>query len=715
MKKLPVNPAVAVGLGHFGGATLCHLAKRLQPIHPALFEGTGWLWLTDSGWRTDLPPSSPNPLSIGDAPSDLAPELLTQAFDQVTSQANLAGLKKAGYDPGSTLDVVVAAHANDPLTLAGLGPLLDLARAQAPEEARLTLVLACDSRRFSGPSASDLVRFFDALADQTLTWCYLCDTLDAQGRVSMSGGSLEEVIQAQVELMAGFLALLLASDLRREPAYSPQLAHEVDVSPGTALANVFGLAAYVMPVDAIAARVRDQLALRLHQAAFPKRAVPTDWDAAWAARDRLLAAVDLSPQGLGRRLLRGADGTSLYFDTRPPDLSDLDRAQTLKVLARWRSGLEEAWQDQSVSPPDQVGRNAQELFAELAQGIEAEVDRLVASGSQGIHRAMALLDELPQTIEAARVQVLADDKYYRKRAVPSVDQKFRELGESASQMERWWWPLPPLTVVCILIVLSSPSWLASGLLAVLWFGVAVCFFWDRRRRLTRRQAEFIDAVQLKYQLLQDQAMHVERREIFDKLLRVVRGQRQVLFVWKDTLKAAQASLAEAEPPSLRLAWGERPLCQPEDYPSPVADWDQEKIADIAAAHLRPLAPPLWRESDVGAVLAWLRQGAEAALVGWRRSINALDWQDPDLHRAIARLAGRVQPQWPLTAEQDCPVEVKLLGLPDRDALPLSGLERLGEVILVSTGDPARLTLVVTCHGLPLPELDALRPLWPELE
>lgn len=727
---LRVNPAVVVGLGHFGGATLRRLADRLRPIHPALVEGMGWLWLTGSGWRADWPDSLPNPAGTSDAQPNLAPEPLAQALDQATSQANVAALEAAGYEPGTTLDTLVVARIDDPLTRAMLWPLLDLIRAQPPlRENRVTLTLACDSRRFVGSEASELAEFFGALAERlaadrtepspgALAWCYVCDTLDLDSRLLGSDGASEAVVWSQGELVEGFLALLLGSGLRRDPAYTrtalPQLAHDTSAPVEAALVSSFGLGAYALPVEAIAALARDRLALRLHEVAFPPKSSVADRDAAWVARDRLLTAVDLSPQGLGERLLRGPDGAPIRFDTQPPDLADLDQETTLQALAYWRNGLEEAWTDENAAPSVQIAGNAEALLAELSDLVEEEVDELIQTGPRGVHQAMVFLDELPQTIERARVQIIADDKYYLKMSIPSIDQKFRELGESAIQMERWWWSLTSLTLLSILILLSSPSWLAAGLLVLLWFGAVVYLFWGSRRRLSGRQAEFIDAVRLKYRLLQEREMHVRRRGLFDELIEVVRQERQTLFAWKDAVKAVQATLAEASAPAPSLACSERLLCEPGDYPSPVDDYDEEKIAEIAAHYLGLAECPPWRQSGAAEVVAWLRAGAEAALVSWRRSISVASWRQPEPSQAIAWLVGQVQPQWPLAANERRQVELKLVGLPDKDELALPQSNELGQLVSASTWDFARLTFVPTYHGLDLKRLAAVRPLWEAL-
>ncbi|MCP4531085.1 MAG: hypothetical protein GY831_07645, partial [Delftia sp.] len=178
------------------------------------------------------------------------------------------------------LDTVVVAHVDEPMAREALWPLLDLVRAQPPlRENRMTLVLACDSRRFSGPSASALAQFFDQLAERlvadrakavpgAIAWCYLCDTLDADSR--LLGSDAQDAVKSQLELVEGFLTLLLGSGLRRDPAYVrtalPELAHDVHAPPSAALVSSFSLGAVVLPVDQIVALARDQLALRLHEA-----------------------------------------------------------------------------------------------------------------------------------------------------------------------------------------------------------------------------------------------------------------------------------------------------------------------------------------------------------------------------------------------------------------------------------------------------------------
>jgi hypothetical protein len=443
---LRLNPAVVIGLSDFGGAALCLLAGRLRPTHPALFEKMGWLWLTLSGWQAGpFPDPAPDPSGEHVAPLDIAPAPLARALDAATSQATVAALSRAGYDVGATLDTVVVARADDPFTQGALWPLLDLIRAQPPlRENRVTLVLASDSRRFTGPSAPALAEFFGALAERlaadrsdpapgAIAWCYLCDALDVDSRLLGGAGGIKTVVQSQVELAAGLAALLVGSGLRRDPLYErsalPELAHDLSAPSDAALFSSFGLGAFVLPVEQIAALARDRLALRLHEAALPPQASVADREAAWSAYERFLAAADLSPQGLRDRLLRGPDGAPIRFDTSPPDLGGLDPETILKALARWRTGLEERWGDEGSSPPAQIARNADTLLDEMSAEIRREVAGLAQSGPRGLHQALAFLDELPQALEEARVQLMADDSNYLKKTIPSADERFRELGK----------------------------------------------------------------------------------------------------------------------------------------------------------------------------------------------------------------------------------------------------------------------------------------------
>lgn len=730
---LRVNPAVVVGLGDFGGAALHLLVARLRPTHPALLEGIGWLWLTMSGWGAQAwPDPPPDPAAEHMAPVSVAPAPLAQALDQATSQATVAASERAGYDVGTALDTVVVARVDDPLAQEALWPLLDLIRAQPPlRENRVTLVLASDSRRFAGPSAPALARFWGALAERLVTdranpvsgavaWCYLCDTLDVDSRLLGGGGGIKEVVQSQVELVGGFLALLIGSGLRRDPAYartaSAELAHDVSAPLDTALVSSFSVGAYVMPVAPIAALARDRLALRLHEAAFPSQASVQDREAAWSARERLLAATDLSPRGLRGRLLRGPDGTRLRFDTTPPDLTGLDPQAALQALARWRVDLEAQWADESTSPLAQSTRNADALLEELTGLVRREVDGLVEDDPRGLYQALAFLEEMPQAIEEARVQLLADDSDSAKRTIPSADESFRQLGDQVTGKRRPWHSLLLASVVYVpLIVLSlQMQRTVWPILLALWLGTMISILalqpWRQRRQLAERRADFITAVRLKFRTTQERKLRAQRRDTLEGLLEAIRRERQALLAWQETIAAAPTTLVDADVPSFRPACGERPLCDAADYPSPVQGYDGEQIAALAALHLDPHTRPRWRESDVGIIVAWLREGAERALAGWQRGIGVAGWSEPEPAQAINELAAAVQTQWPLAPDERRQVELNLVGLPERDELLLPQLERRGQIV-VSTYDSARLSYAPTCHGLRLKESAATRPLW----
>jgi hypothetical protein len=661
--RLRVNPAVIVGLGDFGGVALRRLSERLRAHHPALLERSGWLRLTTSGWREPLgaetTTSGPYDAAPLHAPVNIAPAPLARALDEATSQATVSALQQAGYDPSARLDTIFVAHADEALAREALWLLLDLLRAQPPlRQNRLTLILACDSRRFSGPLALELGRFFDQLSQRLVSdraapapgsihWCYLCDVLDVDSR--LLGDEGKDAVQSQAELIEGFMALLLASNLRRDRAYArtalPELAHDASAPPDAALVSSFSLGALVLPVDQIVALARDQLALRLHAAAFPIKSSVTDRDTGWSARERLLASVDLSPQGLRARLLRGPDDAPLRFDAAPPDLSGMDPDTLLQGLARWRNALQTRWDQEGDSPPAHITRNADALLDGLREQVQLQVDRMLQDSPRGLHQALAFLDELPQAIERAQVQLVADDGPFLEKAIPSADQKFRELGK-AIMGYRWRWEgyIVPMGIAVFFLVIKmlekSATWPFYLVVAGLMVYVLLVSRWRRPRYLAKRQTDFIAAVRLKFQSLQEREMRAGRRGVLDKLSQAVRQERQALLGWRETLAAARDVLAQAKVPPFQAICGERPLCDPAEYPSPIPAYDKEKIAAIAAHYLDPGTRPYRREEQAQAIADWLRQGAERALAAWRESLTVSAWSGADAAQALGELAAR---------------------------------------------------------------------------
>lgn len=732
---LRVNPAVVVGLGDFGGVALRRLADRLRPTHPALLDEMGWLRLTVSGWA-EKPLGGEATLEkwrdTVPTPFAIVPGPLAQAFDRATSQATVGALREAGYEVSATLDTVVVAHGEEPLAREALWPLLDLVRAQPPlRKNRVTLLLACDSRRFSGPSALGLAQFFERLAERlvadrarpvpgAIAWCYLCDTLDIDSRLLGAGD--KDVVQSQLELLEGFLTLLVGSGLRRDPAYVrtalPELAHDVHAPPDAALVSSFSLGACVLPVDQIAALARDRLALRLHEAAFPAQASIADRDAAWSARERWLAAVDLSPTGLRDRLLRGPDDAPLRFDTTPPDLTGMDEETILKGLARWRNDLETRWAEEGTSPPAQIKRNADALLDELSGQMRREVDRLLKDSSRGLHQALGFLDELPQAIREAQIQLTADDSGSLK-TVPSADQKFLELGELVTDM-RWNWREKLFSMglyfaaFAILYFLRGEARFAWAVLLLgLGMGIITSVRIVRRRskEWPRRQADFISAVRLKFKSAQERDMRDKRRGILDELSQAVRQERRALQDWRETVTRAQTALADADTPPFQSVCGERPLCDPVEYPSPVEGYGEAKVAEIATHYLDAAARPYRREDEAQVIVAWLRQGAERALAGWRETLSVAHWTGAEPSQVIAELVSTVRPQWPLAPHERRQVELNVVGLVERDERVLPEQDDGDQTVVVSTCDPVRLSYVPTRHGLNLKELAATRPLW----
>jgi hypothetical protein len=730
---LRVNPAVVVGVGDFGGVALRRLTDRLRRTHPTLVAGMGWLRLTTSGWQepsgAELTTAGPYHAAPVYAPLTLAPAPLAQALDAATSQATVGVLREAGYDVSASLDTLIMAHADEILAREALWPLLDLLRAQPPlRKNRITLVLACDSRRFAGPSAPALARFFDQLAARlvadratprpgAIAWCYLCDVLDVDSRLLGE----QDAVQAQVELVEGFVALLIGSGLRRDRAYArtalPQLAHDVGAPPDAALVSSFSLGACVLPVEQIAALAHDRLALRLHGAAFPTKASVTDRETGWSARERLLASVDLSPQGLRARLLRGPDDAPLRFDTTPPDLSGMDGETRLQGLARWRNDLQTRWAEESTSPPAQIVRNAEALLDELSGQVRREVDGLVKNSPRGLYQALAFLDELPQAVQKAQIQLTADDSDFLNTAIPSADQKFRELGQATimrDQATSGWlaWIMMGAAVLWVLsaILTRQSAWPLYVVLLVVMLGFLITSI-RQRRPPDKCQADFIAAVRLKFKTAREREMRTGRRGILDGLSQAVRQERTALLDWQRTIAEAQTALAGATVPPFQSTGGERPLCDPADYPSPLEGYEEEKIAALAAHYLDPATRPYRRQDEAQAIVAWLQQGAERALAGWRETLNVAAWSGAEPAQVIDDLISTVRPQWPLAPHERRQVELNVVGLLEKEARVLPERDDLGRVVVVSTCDPLRLTYAPTRHGLRLKKLAATRPLW----
>lgn len=732
---LQINPAVVVGLGGFGGAALRRVVDRLRLSHPVLLDEMGWLWLTTAGWRP-VGSSDPSPDPLGECAAlvTIAHEPLLQAFDRATSQASVAALNDAGYDIGTTLDLIIVARADDPFARGALWPLLDLIHLQAPlRDNRVTLILACDSRRFAGPSAPSLAQFFGALAELlvadranpapgAIAWCYLCDALDADGQLLENGDQVKDVVTAQVELVAGFVALLVGSGLRRDLAYSrtaiPQLAHDTNAPPDAALVSSFGWGAYVLPIDQIVALARDRVALRLHGVAFPSKTAVADREAAANARERWMGTTDLSPQGLRERLLGSPDGASIRFNTTPPDLLGFEPEATLRGLGRWRTGLESQWTDKGTSPPAQIERNADELLGELTAGIQREVTAMIGDRVRGPYQAPAFLEGLPQLIEEARVHTMDDDRYYRKMAVPSLDEKLREFetltGEAGG---RGWRVLIVLNLV-FAIAFAFALWKKPHFwpyVLSLWLGglvgLQIARSWLYRRRLAKCQSDFVAAVQFKFQALEEQEMRVKRRGLFDALLLVVREERGGLLAWRRAVAAAKGMLTRTDVSPPQTTGEERLLCEPADFPSPVDDYDEEDIADFAARCLDPATRPRPRESDAEAIAAWLRSGAESVLAGWQRTVNIVDWHAWEPRDVVKELAATVQLQWPLAPGEGRQVGLDVIGFPERDMMVPHEPTVSDRVLVVSTRDPARLSYAPTRHGLRLKKLAVPRSLW----
>lgn len=725
LPPLQINPAVVVGLGAFGRVTLRLVAERLLPNHSALLDGLGWLWLDTAGWQENwLQGTAPDPAAVGRPPRTIEPKPWSQACRHATSWTTGSALRRAGYEVGNALDTIVVAHVDDPLAQGALWPLLELIRAESPrQDHRVTLILATDSRRIGGRSDASLGQFFDQLAQRLIAdrtdpapgavvWCYLCDAQGVKGQLADDAQPTARLVAAQAELVAGFVGLLLASDLRCDQTYArtaiPELASDLGLPRHAALVSSFSWGAYVLPIDQILALVRDRVALRLYQAIFAKKTSVADREAGSFLRERLLKDIDLSPQGLRDCLSRDADGATISLDTTPPKLGRRGPEATLKALTRWREDLEACWDDETVSPAFQIERNATTFLAKVSEGIRRQVAAAVAEGPHGLNRALVFVEGLPQAIEDARVEVMADDRYYRKRTIPSARRELREIRELITERpERVWRDLVIVGLVVALGIVVTrwqrpDLWtLALALGSASLAAVLIGHFWRRWRTLTERRNDFISALKIRYQSAQERKLRVTRRGLFDGLLNVVREERSNLLACKRAIARAGAILAEVESLPLQPMYGEYVLCEPTAYPLPFQDVDDERLADLAAQHLDMAGLPLWPPPDARTVLAWLRDGVDSALAAWRNTVSVVGWTDPRPSQVIRDLAAVVPSQFPLLSPDHCQIELNIVGLPKRDRRFLPRRDAPDNLLVISTHDLRRFSYAPTRHGLEL--------------
>lgn len=253
----------------------------------------------------------------------------------------------------------------------------------------------------------------------------------------------------------------------------------------------------------------------------------------------LAAAADLSPQGLRDRLLRGPTGAPLHFDAAPPDLAEVDEETLLKELAHWRNGLETRWAEADDSPPAHIRRNSEALLDELRGQVRRELDGLLQNDPPG-YQALGFLDELAQELLKARAQLAADDGPFMKKAIPSVDQSFQKLGAhiNVPKLDTRLFDTIMSGFFCLLWTIfkysiHDPYWYFLPL-AWLVFAFDLLFWRPSRevrrsqRKLAQRQADFIAAVQLKFESMQERQMRARRRDVLNELAQSVRQERQAL-------------------------------------------------------------------------------------------------------------------------------------------------------------------------------------------
>lgn len=786
LAPLTMRHHLLVGVGNWGSAVNTVLARALDVTHPELVQANAWFNVLPEGvaWFDWLPTSIGNthPTSVvAEAASrewiksnaDSAPYLLADVLKDASSVVRQDFLRRTGYEPltgdASSLDIYLCARVDDPFAQSVLLQALNWLRQARPASLRVTFtfMLGVDSpqlkqlspteRRACRTFITTLDKFLArevrsrARSDDQIGWCYLADTLNKAGSAlapaTPEPDGKRDAAQMLAEVTAGYLALLLTSEVRESKEYLnlalPTLTHGAHLDPSCGYCSTFSRAAYVLPIQDIVRRSARQLGAALLEPfdveRAPERSKAEDLVREFFVTQNLTRAV------VEARLSKDERGQPLHFTIDPTQFDDAPDEAVVDRIRSWDTFIAK---NRMAPLAEGLEHEADKLFDSAQSWIRNCADALVTRELYGVATARVFCDSLTRELHEQAQHNAKPVKphgvlwhLFRRSEAHGSEPETIELEPYQHELQRAlaarverpavWLRYVALALVEIAFAIPAWDYLQAALRVSLGSSLHLPFEWldpwglpllilsfnalaawlsiaKNESRISQARQRLLEMIQFKY----DQAIRwnvlQKVSEIYGQLLATLEQERSALEHWSQATVEAARQLRTASPDNYAPLCLETALLAPEQYARFGREYSPAELDALFVAWLH-VTPPRWREPEAGvarrSAYRYAEQEINCALA--TLSVEQLTDARKDqwaLTGLVETLERRTRIQ--LALASTLPVkDLNLLGIEDREQTRLkTQLDPSAGRTLVSTRDPARLVYAPTAHGLPLRDL-----------
>jgi len=793
---LPLRHYVLIGIGNWGWTTLAALAHALGSAHPELVDANEWIHLSPDGWCwfSWLPYSAPferhgSATSLSSEPqaavpaswfeeiSEHAEQTLASVFENAANQSKVGRLRRLGYEPVTgeqgNLDVYLIGRLDDPFVQSVLpGAIELLRRLRGGRRFTLGLFLGADSPqwvRLPTPDKQALRTFMEQLdrllaherervdaSEDGIGWCYLIDTLDEYGRSlgchSGEGRHGSDAGLLLAEVLAGFLALLIGSDLRECRDYRsfqlPALTRWGNRQGIRSYCSTFSCAAVVLPIQETTTR---RLSVDLLQQFDPRR--PPDQDRANSLVREFFVKYKLRRPDLEMRLNQDETGQPIRFTLDPSRLDGVSDEELVDRILSWDALIA---QNKMRWIAEQMESEAQEIVREAQLYLHDVLDDLVTHSLNGVATAHLFCDRLRQAVthEEQSAMQAGQERRGCLRALfglslsprrepmtfpdlqPLQHALQRALGERVERLAVWVRYIY-LALFETIFVLAAWGHLRSALkfssgnvlglppaspdlwifpLAILVINILTAWLTilQNERRILKARDQLIQAIQQKYTAIVRWNISQYTTQIYRQLLAALEREQAALARWDRVVAEAIEDLL-SNPATYRPLCLEDVLSEHSGYAGPVATYSENEIKYLFEKWLRTGNIPAWREADRNAMRRAACEFAHQQVLGRGMGLSIESYAEPrrDQH-ALATLVTRLQETRPqlFLGNLSAYRRHHFLGVYDSSVTQADRWIREREwTTLISTADAERIVFAPTVHGLPLREL----PIWGNLQ
>jgi hypothetical protein len=792
--NLYLRHQLVIAVGDWGKDTLSFLASALDNSHPELIHTLECLEVNASGirWFNWLPAlaignynrgSSSPPISSWNLPSGFPQNLeayagmLNLALQEAASGEKKEEFIRFGYLPLSgdqpLLDVHVVARLDESIAQESIIPLTRLLQETRPVSLkfRLYFYLGVDTTQWinlnqdqQSALKQSLNRLNEFLVDEVtrsgaaedgLRICYLVDTIDEETRTIASSHSASpkkgDRLTALAEMVAGFLAILMCSEIPELPEYMSldiiNYLRQSMLPKNQGYCSSLGLASLIFPIHYIRRSLVLEWALELLNRLTP--AYSTDREQSNNLVFEFSTQYRLDQATLRERLIRDDEtATPLRFVFDPTSLDGVPAEELVDQILSWAAMVE-----LNRLPPalKQIEDHAHEVISQIESWLHQQVDDLVLSplGGSGTARLMCLglkakvaeLRSVPKSGNPKHRHWISelflstsDEEDLRHPDLKLLQYDLQHaLGERVLRLGVWQrfaifasfeivyflaaWPFLRTALQTSLGEIVGNSFAQIGLWIalplIILANVLAAFYTILRseQKAARARNKLIEAIQQECELKIKQKTDQQLALIYDRLEVLLDGELAEIENWINLAK----TLADE-----------------------ISDHQIDDLEEITRSHEKALSQPRTAEEFIPQIdaseadLVFARMINEQVLGNWRaiekthlmvmvlRFLDKLvpeQFRDVSINNFIDKKRGKLQLDRLIQDLQDnTKIQLNLAGFPTSHRLGFLGVDdrRLSQVAnlsldnnkikVVTTLDRGRISYIETVHGLPLEKL-----------